>query len=146
MRFRRFRRTDRVRNPACSGFSLLEILIAMVVVTILLTLAIASYQRYVIRAQRAEAVRIVLGTASCQERLRARTGYYDTSRCASGLDTRHYTFRLEPDGDTESLEFRVLAEPRRRSPADRCGSLSLDQAGARSISGPGSPADCWGGR
>jgi type IV pilus assembly protein PilE len=146
MRIVRIRRGDGIRNPRRAGFTLLEILIAMVVVAILLALAIASYQRYVVRAQRAEAVRILLGAAGCQERQRAQTGYYDTSRCASGLDTRHYAFRIEPDGETEALEFRVFAEPRRRSPADRCGSLSLDQAGTRTISGPGSLADCWGGR
>jgi type IV pilus assembly protein PilE len=135
-----------VRNPGAFGFSLLEILVALVVVSVLLALAMASYQRYVTRAHRAEAVRALLGAAACQERLRAQSGYYDTSRCASGLDTGRYTFRIEPGDEAESLVFRVVAMPRRPPSADTCGNLSLDQAGTRSISGPGSLADCWGGR
>jgi type IV pilus assembly protein PilE len=138
----------RARAPSHGrfGFGLLELVIAMAVIAVLVGLAMPIYQQYVIRAHRAEAVRILLGAAACQERLRAANGHYDTSRCASGLDTGHYAFLIEPPGETEALEFRVVAMPRRAAAADGCGSLSLDHAGSRAITGSRAISDCWGGR
>ena len=127
------------------GFGLLELVIAMGVIAVLVGLAMPIYQRYVIRAQRADAVRILLAAAACQERLRAGSGFYDTSRCASGLDTGHYAFRIEPAGEPEALEFTVFAVPSGAA-ADGCGSLSLDHAGSRGVTGSRALADCWGGR
>ena len=129
------------------GFGLLELMIAMLILSVLLGLAIPSYRQYVHRGHRAQAVGSLLAAAACQERIRARNGYYDTTQCASGLDNAHYAFRIEPVGEVESLEFRVIAAPRRRAATDACGSLSLDHAGTRTVSGGGAAAgDCWGGR
>jgi type IV pilus assembly protein PilE len=128
------------------GFTLLELVIALAVVAILLALAVPAYQRYVQRGERAEAVRLLLAAAACQERVRAQTGYYDTARC---LDDTHtaYDLRVEPPGESASLAFTLVAEPRRISRDDPCGSLSLDQAGTRGISGSEEKlAACWGGR
>lgn len=134
-------------NPGHRGFGLLELLIAMLVVAILLSVAIPSYRQYVSRAHRAEAVRTLLEAANCQERIRAQSGYFDTARCASGLDDPHYTYLIDPVGEPASLTYRLVAVPRARSPSDRCGSLTLDHAGTRAVSGAGaSVADCWGGR
>jgi type IV pilus assembly protein PilE len=129
-----------------SGFGLLELVIAMGVIAVLVALAMPTYQRYAVRAHRAEAVRILLGAAACQERLRAESGFYNTSRCASGLDTNHYAFEIEPPDETAAIEFRVVAVPRGAAAADGCGSLSLDHAGSRGVTGPRALADCWGGR
>jgi type IV pilus assembly protein PilE len=145
--------TDRVTHrrghtASCrrAGFGLLELVIAMGVIAVLVALAMPTYQRYAVRAHRAEAVRILLGAAACQERLRAESGFYNTSRCASGLDTNHYAFEIEPPDETAAIEFRVVAVPRGAAAADGCGSLSLDHAGSRGVTGPRALADCWGGR
>ena len=129
-----------------SGFGLLELVIAMGVIAVLVALAMPTYQRYAVRAHRAEAVRILLGAAACQERLRAESGFYNTSRCASGLDTNHYAFEIEPPDETAAIEFRVVAVPRGAAAVGGCGSLSLDHAGSRGVTGPRALADCWGGR
>jgi type IV pilus assembly protein PilE len=134
-------------EAGCRGFGLLELMIAMLILSVLLGLAIPSYRQYVHRGHRAEAVRSLLAAATCQERIRARSGYYDTTQCAAGLDNAHYAFRIEPVGEVESLEFLAIATPRRRPASDVCGSLSLDHAGTRRVSGDGAaPGDCWGGR
>lgn len=129
------------------GFSLLELLIVLAVFTLLLSWAIPTYQRYTLRAQRAEAVRNLLDIAACQERLRARTGYYDTTVCLAQRASAHYRFRLEPPDAVGTLNFTALAEPVRVHAADDCGTLGLDQAGTRSISGAAERlAGCWSGR
>jgi type IV pilus assembly protein PilE len=131
------------RSP---GFSLLELVIVLAVLAVLLTIAVPSYQRYVQRAHRAEAIRMMLAIAGCQERVRANTGFYDTSRCLEAFDSESHELRIEPLDSTESLEFTIIAEPQ-PGREDSCGNLSLDQAGTRGISG--SPDDlrkCWSGR
>jgi hypothetical protein len=55
--------------------------------------------------------------------------------------------RIQPPDDDSSLAFTVIAEPLRPRAGDPCGSLSLNQAGTRGISGAaGQLAACWGGR
>jgi type IV pilus assembly protein PilE len=134
------------RRAAC-GFTLLELVIALIVVAILLALAVPAYQRYVQRGERAEAVRLLLAAAACQERVRAQGGYYDTSRCLDDVAASGYEFRIEPPDDAASLVFTLVAEPILAREDDPCGSLSLDQAGTRGIGGSAEQlAACWGGR
>jgi type IV pilus assembly protein PilE len=126
---------------------MLELVTALALVAILMALAVPGYQRYLQRSERAEAVRALLAAAACQERVRAQGGYYDTSRCVDGAMTAAYAVRIEPPDDHSSLAFTLIAEPLRQRAGDRCGSLSLDQAGTRGISGDaGELAACCGGR
>ena len=129
------------------GFTLLELVTTLAVVAILLTLAVPAYQGYVQRGERAEAVRLLLAAAACQERVRAQSGYYDTSRCLGATTATAYALRIEPPGVPTSMEFTLIAEPQRLRRNDRCGALSLDQAGTRGISGDAAElAACWSGR
>lgn len=129
------------------GFTMLELVTALAVVAVLLALAVPGYQRYAQRAERAEAVRALLAAAACQERIRAQGGYYDTTRCLDGNAVAAYTMRIDPPDDGASLAFTVIAEPARPRADDPCGSLSLDQAGTRGISGGADGlAACWSGR
>jgi type IV pilus assembly protein PilE len=129
-----------------SGFSLLELVIVTAVIGTLLTIAIPSYQQYTQRAHRSEAIRIMLAIAGCQERVRSDTGFYDTSRCKEGYDSDSHELRIEPPDSAASLEFVIIAEPQ-PGRDDSCGSLSLNQAGTRGISGdPEALIKCWSGR
>ena len=128
------------------AFTLLETVVALAVVAVLLALAIPGYQRYQQRAERAEAVRQLLAMAACQQRVRANTGYFDTTRCLAAPASNAYAYRIEPEGETASLVFSLRAEPANPAQAGRCGTLSLDHAGTRGIGGDGRLRDCWGGR
>ena len=129
-----------------SGFSMLELVIVLAVVAVLLTIAFPSYQRYMQRAHRAEAIRMILAAADCQERVRASAGFYNTSLCLEAFDSKSHDPRIEPPDNAASLEFSIVAVPQPGTP-DYCGSLSLDQAGTRGISGnPDDLNKCWNGR
>lgn len=126
------------------GFTVLEILVVIAITAILMSLAIPSFQQYLQRGHRAEAIHAVLAIAGCQERIRAATGYYDTTRCFQDFDNDRYLFSLTPAGETRALEFRASATPETE---DNCGVLGIDQAGTRSIAGkPEHLTACWGGR
>jgi type IV pilus assembly protein PilE len=118
---------------------------ALLIASILLGIALPSYQRFIQRGHRAEAVRLMLTAAACQERIRARSGAYDTTRC--GENGAQYRLRFEPSDDSATLEYTLLAEPRSPRADDLCGTLTLSQAGTRGISGePSAIAACWSGR
>jgi len=128
------------------GFTILEVLVALALVAILLMIAVPSYRQYIQRGERAEAIRLLLAVADCQERIRASTGLFDTTQCLDGISHPKYRWSIEPAGNTASIGFEAIAEPV-RSDDDICGALSLDHTGSRSISsGKGTLSACWGGR
>ena len=118
-------------NVRFAGYSLLEILIVVALIGIIL----------------ADAVRTLLSIAGCQERIRAKSGFYDTSRCLGEEEQARYAFSIEPEDKPSSLTFRAIATPVRASANDPCGTLSITQTGSRSISGDLQyRMDCWTGR
>ena len=134
-------------RPPCAGWSFIEVMVAMAIIAILLAIAVPSYRQYLQRGHRAEAVNTLLQAAGCQERIRAATGYYDTTRCISQPPGSRYRITLEPEGVTASLVFEAIATPARPTAQDHCGELSIDQSGRRSIGGAAPHlGDCWGGR
>jgi len=136
-----------VSRMARPGFTLLELMIALLILAILIGLALPGYERYMQRGQRADAIRMLIEAAACEERIRTQTGYYDTTRCLHAMDGSTYSLRIEPPGETAATEFMLVAERVSTSARDPCGALSLDQNGRRRIAG-GAPylAKCWGGR
>jgi len=135
------------RESQTRGFSLLEILVVVALVALLLSIALPQYQSYLERGYRVEAIRMLTSAAACQERHRARTGAYDPARCGGSNSNDHYRLYFEQEENSSSTGFTLTAEPVRQRTNDKCGSLSLDQAGTRGISGPaGNLSKCWSGR
>lgn len=130
-----------------AGFTLLELMIVVLVISILLGLAVPAYQRYVQRGHRAEAVRMLLAAAACQERIRMATGFYDTRHCLDGTGDAHYRLAFVPAAQASTMEFILRAEPPGDNPGDDCGTLTLDQSGRRGNGGDASAGrECWAGR
>lgn len=140
--------SDRNTKPRqLDGMTLIEIIVVVAIMAVLVALAVPSYQHYAQRGHRADAVRLLLEMAACQERVRAETAYYNTTRCQDRADNAKYGFRVEPEGQNRSMRFKVIATPTMQMSGDDCGQLALDQSGSRSISGkPEALAACWGGR
>lgn len=130
-----------------AGVTLVEVLVVVALVAVLLGLAVPSYQQYLQRGHRTEATRALYAVAACQERVRARQGQYDTTRCTDDAGTEHYQVTIAPPGQTSVAFYTAIAVPRAPAAGDACGSLTLDQAGARGISGaPEKASACWSGR
>jgi type IV pilus assembly protein PilE len=129
------------------GLTLVEIVVVVAIAAILLALAVPSYQGYLQRGHRADAIRGLMEVASCQERVRSERGFYDTGRCIGRSGTAFYRLRIEPVAQAQSLVYKVIASPIKQDRNDYCGELSLDQAGVRGISGDADQlVACWGGR
>ncbi|MEJ2385455.1 MAG: type IV pilin protein [Xanthomonadales bacterium] len=134
-------------TPPDAGWTFIEIMVAMAIVAILLALAVPSYRQYLQRAHRAEAVQALMQVTACQERVRAATGYYDTTRCIGQPPGNGYRITIEPAGVFATPVFKAVAAPARPAFDDGCGELTIDQSGRRAISGPATRlGGCWGGR
>ena len=130
-----------------AGMTLIEVVLVAGLLALLLSLAMPAYQSYLLRGHRVEAIRLLLAAAACQERHRARTGAFDTTRCTGNSDNEFYRLVIEPEGQSSSTEFLLIAEPIDRQQHDICGNLSLDQSGTQGISGPQDKLHkCWAGR
>lgn len=124
------------------GFTLIELLVAVAIVGILVSIALPSYQEYILRTNRAKAQACLSEHAQFMER------YYTTNMtyvgaapalgCTTegGLDGR-YTIAV---GGVGQRTYTVTATAIGVQVNDRCGNLSLNQIGAKTASGTGA---CW---
>ncbi len=129
-----------------AGMTLIELVIVMAVMGILIATAVPSYRSYMLRVHRSEAIRILLQAAMCQERIYASNGNYDTNQCYPATEYQQYQLSYSP-AESQSGTYLAVATPAGAQLADPCGSLSLDQNGARDISGENiSSMKCWNGR
>ncbi len=129
-----------------TGMTLIELLIVVTVMGILLAIAIPAYSSYMLRVHRTEAIPMLLQASMCQERIYADRSSYDTSQCHPNSEQQRYEITYASP-DTRDRSYIAMATPKGTQLDDPCGSLSLDQNGARSISaGDISVVKCWSGR
>jgi type IV pilus assembly protein PilE len=128
------------------GMTLIELVIVVAIMAILLTLAVPSYQSYMLRVHRSEAIRMLMQASMCQERIHANHGRYDTGQCQAGAEQQHYRLTYESPNQ-QGQRYVASAVPQKQQLADSCGSLSLNQNGMKSISTENiSVTKCWNGR
>lgn len=138
-----------------SGFTLIEVVIALAIVAITTTYAVASYRGHLLRANRAEAVNGLLAASAEQEKFHLAHGHYGSRLDASpgddppGLPVASQTprghYRLAVETATAS-EFRVAATARRESDDPLCPRMFIDQSGRRGAvdaQGRNSTGKCW---
>jgi len=128
------------------GMTLIELVIVVAVMGILLAIAVPGYSSYMLRVHRTEAIRMLLQASMCQERIYASRGSYDTRTCRPVSEQQRYEVTYSST-DTQGRTYLAVATPKGAQTEDPCGSLSLDQNGARSISETDtSVLKCWNGR
>ena len=141
------------------GYTLIELLVAGLLVALLTAIALPSYRQTVLRAQRSDARLALLRIQAQQERHYLQFQRYsqdlDTNPATGGLgvgrrsEAGHYALSLELTGNGQG--FRAVARP---APGDaqqsdrECTSLSIDESGRRlaesaASSTPPQPERCW---
>ncbi|MFO7325877.1 MAG: type IV pilin protein [Pseudomonadota bacterium] len=134
------------------GFSLVELMIALAIIGILAAIAYPSYRNHVVKSQRTAAKACLEQYAQLMERYYTTRLTYlnadkdlDVPGCAiEGNMPLNYTFSLDTS-TLKATEYLVRAEPTTSFAArDRdCGTLTLDETGARGVVGKGDVATCW---
>lgn len=125
-----------------AGFSLIELMIALVIISILAAVALPSYQEQVRQALRTEVTSLLLENAHLLERHYTRHGSYLGG--ASGLVNQSPAqgspvFNIVADLTAETYVLTATAVPGSSLANDPCASYTLNQVGQRT------PADttCW---
>ncbi len=143
-------RAARKAPPAAlpRGFTLMELLVALVIVALLAMVAYPGYASHARRAYRATAAACLQSLAHQMERRYTTDMAYDAASevpaagCVRELENR-YSFAFAASQPTATT-YVLQADPQNQQSADTgCGSLRLDQAGQRTVSGDSDVQSCW---
>ena len=136
------------------GFTLIELVIALVVVGLLLAFAVPAYREQVVSARRAEGKALITEVAARMERCYTRFSAYTNAACTGILPANSedgwYTVPAAGAGADQSTvaaqSFTLRALPQRAQAEEdtRCGTLTLSNTGVRGQSlTPPAGYDCW---
>lgn len=145
-------KTERVCRCRARGFTLIELIVAVAVVTILLTIAYPVYREQMMQGRRADGRALLLAAAQNEQRFFSRNNSYTTNvttdlNMSALSPDGFYTLTVAP-GPTGSIttSYRLTAAPTTGTPqtADSgCGSLTLDSLGVQGRTGSLPIERCW---
>lgn len=136
-----------------AGFSLIELMIAVFIISILTAFAYSAYQDSIVRSRRAAASACLVEVQQFMERFRTTNLRYDVDRggaavpaptCGAGADVTNFynlTFSVAPTATAYTVQAAPMGGQAARDTL--CGTLSLNQAAVRTKSGTGTLDECW---
>ena len=133
-------------SPHCmKGFTLVELIVAMVVMAILSSVAVASYRSFTLDARRATAVSALTDAASRQEQFFLNNKTYTAAVGSGGINTSatidggYYTLSIVAPTAACALTrcWVMQATPQGTQTDDSCGTLSYNSDGDKT------PTGCW---
>lgn len=128
-------------GPTRNGFTLIELMVTVAIVAILAAIAYPSYVEQVNKSRRAEGKSAILQTASQQERFYTLNNTYSTTLAAPSTNYTITVTTPAPATPTDTDTYAITAEPLFTDA--KCGTLTYDQLGTRTVSGTADLAYCW---
>ncbi len=137
------------------GFSLIELMISVAILAILVTIAFPSYQSYLAKGARADAIAILFDAAAKQEQYYLDFHSYTGDLTALGYASDPLTYptdksasersyKVTATGDADGFVITATAINAQASRDTDCASLAINQLGTRTSNGDSSDQkECW---
>lgn len=134
----------------CSGFTLIELMVAVAVVAILTGIALPSYRSYLEKGDRAAARAALLSAQQFMERFYTANDTYATDRAGAAVALPASLQRAPIESPKYDLvisavaanSYTLTATP--RADNTKCGALTLTNTGVKGAPNATIPtADCW---
>lgn len=135
-------------NPKVRGFSLIELMVAVVIVGILASIAYPSYIEYVRSGGRADAVATLLQTSQTLERCFTQYSAYNNTNCTvtngGTVNTVDGLYTIGVVSDATSYTLTATPASGSTQAADAmCTTLTLNNLGVKGSTGTATAAECW---
>lgn len=127
------------------GFTLIEVMIVVAIVSILAAVAYPSYQDYLTRGVRSEAAAMLLDVANRQEQYYLDFHTYASDMTALGYtaDSEHYNVSVK-SADADGFVLSAVAINVQAKRDTDCPSLEINQLGMRTSDGKETDVkECW---
>jgi len=135
------------------AFTLIELITVIAIIAILAAVAVPNYTQYVTRTNRSAAQTLLHDVSNLQARYLVDARRYATTLAQLGITVpadvaTNYTVTLATDNGATPPAWTVTATPASGQATQdaRCGVLTLNQAGVKTVGGSGTVTACWGGR
>lgn len=138
------------QRPLKNGFTLIEVMIVVAIISIIAAIAVPSYSRYMIDARRTDAITFLSEVAGEQQRYFTENNQYAADMQELGYgnaktyDTPegHYVVSVSnPGGTGRYLLTATPATGGKQAGDDECLALTLSDTGAKGSTG--SNTNCW---
>lgn len=126
-----------------SGFTLIELMIVVAIVAILAAIAYPSYQEHVRKTRRAQARVDMVETVQQLERYYSARNSYASFPNNGIRSTQPNFYTVSFSGTPNATTFTLQAVPTGGQANDKCGTLTINQAGAKGQKSGMTNADCW---
>lgn len=125
------------------GFTLVELVVVMAIAAILAAIAIPNYSEYVLRSNRSSAQAFISDVATRQAQFFMDRRTYATTVAALNMPVPNeiatrYDVAIAVNAGPP-LTYTVRATPTGPQAHDRCGALTIDQAGTKTAAA----SRCW---